>query len=409
MTAGSGSEEPGPGSTARDVEAGDAEATEEGDVEAGDAETTAVAGRPEPSAPSNGPGEGASAVRADELQKTYGDPEAGSVRAVDGVSFDVASGEIVGVLGPNGAGKTTTIKMLLGLVTPSAGAATVAGVDVTTDPRAAYDRVGAMLEGARNVYWRLSVRENLRFFAAIGGADPAAVRDRHDELLETLGMAEQADVPVRELSRGQKQKVALACTLARGADVLFLDEPTLGLDVESSLDLQRELKRLAREDDVTVVLSSHDMDVVERVCDRVVILADGRVAADERVDDLVAVFATQAYRLRASNEPGLRDAVAAAGTVEAWTVADGLARFEVVVPDQDAFYDLVDAVRETGAALESFESVDPDLEDVFVELTSDDEPAGSDERGDGETPADEAAAPAPRSPPNPTTDGGGQP
>jgi ABC-2 type transport system ATP-binding protein len=151
------------------------------------------------------------------------------------------------------------------------------------------------------------------------------------------------------------------------------------------------------------------MDVVERVCDRVVILADGRVAADERVDDLVAVFATQAYRLRASNEPGLRDAVAAAGTVEAWTVADGLARFEVVVPDQDAFYDLVDAVRETGAALESFESVDPDLEDVFVELTSDDEPAGSDERGDGETPADEAAAAAPRPPPNPTTDGGGQP
>jgi len=324
-------------------------------------------------APSGGDTGSNPAVVADGLRKTYGDGD-DAVVAVDDVSFTVDAGEIVGVLGPNGAGKTTTIKMLLGLVTSTAGTATVAGVDVATNQRAVYEHVGAMLEGARNVYWRLSVRENLKFFAAIGGADPVNVRDRHDELLDALGITEKADVPVRELSRGQKQKVALACTLARDADVVFLDEPTLGLDVESSLDLQRELVRLAREDDVTVVLSSHDMDVVERVCDRVVILGDGSVVADERVDDLVEVFATQAYRLRVSNEPGLRDAVAATRTVESWTVEDDLARFQVVLSDQDAFYDLVDAVRENGADLESFESIDPDLEDVFVELTSDDEP-----------------------------------
>jgi ABC-2 type transport system ATP-binding protein len=339
------------------------------------------------------------AVAADGLRKEYGDPDDGGVLAVDDVSFAVGSGEIVGVLGPNGAGKTTTIKMLLGLIVPTAGSATVAGVDAGANPRRAYEHVGAMLEGARNVYWRLSVRENMRFFAAIGGADPADRRDRQDDLLETLGIAEKADVPVRELSRGQKQKVSLACTLARGADVLFLDEPTLGLDVESSLDLQRELKRLAREEDVTVVLSSHDMDVVERVCDRVVILADGQVAADERVEDLVEVFATQAYRVRASAQPGLRAAVAAAGTVESWETNDGVARFEVVLPDQNAFYDLVDAVRESGATLESFESVDPDLEEVFVELTSGDD-GDITEAGiaDGEEP--------PTTTPRPATDGG---
>ncbi|NHN40141.1 ABC transporter ATP-binding protein [Halorubellus sp. JP-L1] len=364
-----------------------------------DGDGDASAGRVDAVGRDGSPDESEVAVRADGLRKAFGDPDADGVLAVDDVSFAVASGEIVGVLGPNGAGKTTTIKMLLGLVTPTAGSATVAGVDVATDERAVYEHVGAMLEGARNVYWRLSVRENLRFFAAIGGADPSDVRERHDELLSTLGIAEKADVPVRELSRGQKQKVALACTLARGADVLFLDEPTLGLDVESSLSLQRELTRLAREDDVTVVLSSHDMDVVERVSDRVVILANGRVAADERVDDLVSVFATQAYRLRASNEPGLRDAVAAAGTVESWTVHDGLARFEVVVPDQDAFYDLVDAVRETGATLDSFESVDPDLEDVFVELTSDDDATAMDSDDGNDTGRE-------RSPPEPATDGG---
>ena len=335
---------------------------------------------------------------ADGLRKTYGDPDEGGVLAVDDVSFEIGQGEIVGVLGPNGAGKTTTIKMLLGLIAPSAGAATVAGVDVDANPRLAYERVGAMLEGARNVYWRLSVRENLRFFAAIGGADPSDLRARQDDLLETLGIAEKADVPVRELSRGQKGKVSLACTLARGADVLFLDEPTLGLDVESSLDLQRELRRLAREDDVTVVLSSHDMDVVERVCDRVVILADGRVAADERVEDLVEVFATQAYRVRASLEPGLRAAVAAAGTIESWETTDGVVRFEVVLPDQSAFYDLVDAVRDSGATLESFESVDPDLEEVFVELTSDDD---ADATG-----TDTDARGTDAAPPRPATDGG---
>lgn len=345
------------------------------------------------------------AVSADALRKEYGDGgDDDGVLAVDDVSFGVDSGDIVGLLGPNGAGKTTTIKMLLGLVTPSAGSATVAGVDVEAHPRRAYERVGAMLEGARNVYWRLSVRENLRFFAAIGGADPSDVRDRHDDLLATLGIAEKADVPVRELSRGQKQKVALACTLARGADVLFLDEPTLGLDVESSLDLQRELQRLAREDGVTVVLSSHDMDVVERVCDRVVILADGRVAADERVEDLVEVFATQAYKVRASDEPGLRDAVARAGSVESWEAREGVARFEVVLPDQAAFYDLVDAVRESGARLESFESIDPDLEDVFVEITSGDGSTAApsedgDDRDDREHPAERP----------PVTDGGDDP
>jgi ABC-2 type transport system ATP-binding protein len=154
---------------------------------------------------------------------------------------------------------------------------------------------------------------------------------------------------------------------------------------------------LAREDDVTVVLSSHDMDVVERVCDRVVILADGQVAADERVEDLVEVFATQAYRVRASAEPGLRAAVADTGTIESWEANDGIVRFEVVLPDQNAFYDLVDAVRDSGAGLESFESVDPDLEEVFVELTSDADAnaTGVDDRGA------EAA-----SPPRPATDGG---
>lgn len=159
-------------------------------------------------------------VSVDAVSKTYGSGE-GAVTAVDGVTFDVRSGTVVGVLGPNGAGKTTLIKSMLGLILPDEGEVTVDGVDVHEDTRVAYRRIGAMLEGARNVYWRLTVRENLRFFASLAGHEPGSLRDRHDDLLEQLGLADKADVTVNDLSRGMKGKVALAAALARDAPVAF--------------------------------------------------------------------------------------------------------------------------------------------------------------------------------------------
>lgn len=128
------------------------------------------------------------ALRVADLEKTYGEGE-DTVHAVDGVSFTVDRGEVVGLLGPNGAGKTTTIKSVLGLVVPTGGTVEVADVNAIERPRAAYRHVGATLEGARNVYWKLTVRENLRFFAALAGVLPAACRERHEELLERFGLA----------------------------------------------------------------------------------------------------------------------------------------------------------------------------------------------------------------------------
>ena len=139
-------------------------------------------------------------VAVEGLAKTYGE----DVRALDDVSFGIRPGEVVGLLGPNGAGKTTCIKCTLGLVEPTAGRVEVAGVDALERPQAAYSHVGAMLEGARNVYWRLTVRENLEFFAGIAGTPPSAVRARHDELLERLDLTDRTDTAVRDLSRGMK-------------------------------------------------------------------------------------------------------------------------------------------------------------------------------------------------------------
>jgi ABC-2 type transport system ATP-binding protein len=169
-----------------------------------------------------------------------------------------------------------------------------------------------------------------------------------------------------------KQKVSLACALARDADVVFLDEPTLGLDVESSVELRSEIRRLAEQEDMTIVLSSHDMDVVETVCDRVIIMSDGEVVADDPVTDLVDVFRTHAYRVVV--EGPLPDATRQ--RLRERYDADGFERrgdretFEVSLQDPGRFYDLMDTLRDSGLPIAEVESVDPDLEDVFLEITS---------------------------------------
>ncbi len=290
--------------------------------------------------------ESSSILHVENLLKRYGDGS-DAVTAVDSISFDIERGSVVGLLGPNGAGKTTTIKSILGLIIPSGGRVVIDGIDVHADTKRAYRHIGAMLEGARNVYWRLTVRENLEFFAALSGQRPADTRERHDQLLDQFGLADKADTAVRELSRGMKQKVSLACTLARDVDVVFLDEPTLGLDVESSLELRAELRSLADETGTTVLLSSHDMDVIEDICDRVIIMNDGHVVADDSLDNLLDLFNTQAY------------AVQVAGEIPSETRQQLERRFDatdferqadrerfVVSVTGDEFYELADCLRE---------------------------------------------------------------
>lgn len=236
------------------------------------------------------------AVMVQNLRKTFGNGDE-VVTAVDDVSFKIEQGEIVGLLGPNGAGKTTIIKSILGLVLPDSGEVRVNGTNVLETPAEMYQSAAAMLEGARNTYWRLTVRENLRFFTVIGGSIPTNQRKRHDELLRMLELEDRADTVVNDLSRGMKGKVSLAVTLARDTPIVFLDEPTLGLDVEASYELRSELRRLADDESRTIVVSSHDMEVIEKVCDRVIILYDGIVLIDKQVEALLDLFKTQAFQL----------------------------------------------------------------------------------------------------------------
>jgi ABC-2 type transport system ATP-binding protein len=311
------------------------------------------------------------ALAVENLSKTFGDGEE-AVTAVDNVSLEIQSGSIVGLLGPNGAGKTTLIKSILGMVLPDEGTVRLNGVDIREQPRTAYTHVDAMLEGARNDYWRLTVRENLRYFSTVAGVDPDSVADEHQRLLEQLDLEEKADTAVRDLSRGMKQKVSLASVLAGGASVVFLDEPTLGLDVESSRTLQRELRRLATEQEITVVLSSHNMDVIETVCDRVLIMSDGEFVADDSVEALLR--STDVYGVRVVSSDftesvlvGLRDKFEVT-SVEPLTPG---ARVEVET-EGDGIYELMDWLRAHDVTPERVMTVEPGLEDLFLDLTDQD-------------------------------------
>lgn len=326
------------------------------------------------------------ALYVDELSKTFGSDE-NITTAVDAVSFAVAPGEVIGLLGPNGAGKTTTIKAILGLILPDTGEVRIQGIDVYDQPRQAYEHVDMMLEGARNDYWRLTVRENLRYFASIRGQSPDAVADRHTELLEHLDLAEKADTAVRDLSRGMKQKVSLASVLSGNVSVAFLDEPTLGLDVQSSLTLRRELVRLATERGLTLIISSHNMSVIEDVCDRVIIMNEGRIIVNDTVEDLLADFESKGYRIiaRGVDEEILSALDERFGVTNVeWMNERTL--FEVTA-DSTSFYRLTDAMEHHGLALDEIETIQPDLAQAFVEMTEVEESSmfSSTPRQDGTT------------------------
>ncbi|NEU55566.1 ABC transporter ATP-binding protein [Halorussus sp. MSC15.2] len=309
------------------------------------------------------------AIRVENLRKEY-ETEHGSITAVDDVSFDIESGSVVGLLGPNGAGKTTTIKCLLGLVKPTAGQIEVEGENVRDNQRATYQHVTSMLEGARNIYWRLTVMENIAYFLRHQGIKPADVSDYVTDLLEAFDIEQKADEPVRKLSRGMKQKAALVCALAQQTPVVVLDEPTLGLDVTTASTLRTELRRLVDEENRTVLLSSHDMDSIQELCDRVIIMSEGQILAEERIEDLLDMFRTQAYVFLVENGPSeeTRRTLESRYQVNEWRERGKYVEFEAVCRDPDDLYDLMEILRADSVTVVSSQNKSPDLEEAFVEI-----------------------------------------
>ena len=305
-----------------------------------------------------------------DVHKTY--PGA-QTPAVAGISFGIEAGEIFALLGPNGAGKTTSVKMAAGLVLPSSGVIEVNGIDIVKRRTQAVASIGAVLEGARNLYWRLSARENLRYFGRLRRAPARELDVRIDRLLELLDLSAHQDKEVRHFSRGMQQKLAVAAALIHDPTLLLLDEPILGLDVQSARVLEATIQQLAREQGKAILLTTHTLPLAEKLADRIFIIHQGREVACDRTETLLQRFDghrdTVEIRLGSplpselaaaliQEFPGLTPAPASDGALMTWQGAD-----------QATVLQLLQRLDEQGLVIESCGRRQASLEEVFLTLT----------------------------------------
>lgn len=218
-------------------------------------------------------------VEARNLQKSYG-----KLRAVEDVSFSIEEGEIFGLLGPNGAGKTTTIRMLSGLTVPDGGHAVVDGCDVLQDPVGAKIRLGVVPESS-NLYMELSATENLIYMAQLYGMSKAEWRQRAEELLRQFGLHERRNSRFQGFSRGMKRRLTIAAALVHRPRIVFLDEPTTGLDIMSAWGLRKLIQEL-KKSGVTVLLTTHLIPEAEELCDRIAIIVKGKILLIDTVSGM---------------------------------------------------------------------------------------------------------------------------
>ena len=207
------------------------------------------------------------------------------VVAVEDISFDIKSGELFGLLGPNGAGKTTTVKMLATLLIPSSGSASVLGYDVVKDAQEVRKHIGFIFGGERGLYWRLSGIDNLRYFASLYGVEPEVSKRRIPFLLEMVGLKDRGNERVEGYSRGMKQRLHVARTLLHDPEILFLDEPTIGLDPVGARDFRQVIRNLQSENK-TILLTTHYMFEADSLCQRVAVIDKGSIVAMDSPSEL---------------------------------------------------------------------------------------------------------------------------
>jgi len=294
------------------------------------------------------------------------------VVALDGVDLRVARGERFGVLGPNGAGKTTLIKILVTLLLPSSGAAFVDGLNVVSQSRELRHRI-AMVSGGENVgFGMLKVKEQLWMFSQFYGMPSKPAKRRIDELLERLGLSEAADRRVSGLSSGMRQKMNLIRGLITNPRILFLDEPTVALDVGAARDVRDEVRRWMAEDPTrTVILTTHYMMEADELCDRVAIVNRGRIVAQGTPAELKQQVQQNAIvDLQLSPGNRLLDALRTVEGVAGASVSeqDGIDRFSLLLSNDAALGGVMRIVEASGRQIRGVQKREPTLEDAFVKL-----------------------------------------
>lgn len=297
------------------------------------------------------------------LRRTFGDKI-----ALDGVDLRVKRGEIFGYLGPNGAGKTTTIRILLGLIRPTSGQAWVLGHDVTENEPEVKAKIGVVLEN-HGLYERLSAWDNLDYYGRIFHLPKAVLSGRIEALLYQVGLWDEKDNKVGTFSRGMKQRLALARALLHEPELLFLDEPTAGLDPEATVMIRQLILALAHEGGRTIFLNSHNLDEVERICSRIAILNQGRIQVMDTVENLQRRFSSPMVEVVVQNA-AQAERVQAVLSVLPFVAGCHCEESHVTVHlrEKNAASQILDTLVKESIPVEEMRTVNHTLEEVYLSI-----------------------------------------
>ena len=301
------------------------------------------------------------AIEVNKLSKYYG-----KVKAIDNISFSINKGEICGILGPNGSGKTTTIKSICNLIIPDSGDIKIFG----KDNKKATGHISALFEGTRNLYWRLTPRENLRYFAGIRGLGGRKIESDIDDLLDRFSLLDKKDTMVNNLSRGMQQKVAIAMTLLCDTEIILLDEPTLGLDVQSHIDIKNMLMEIASSMNKTILLSTHNMSLVQDICNDVVILNKGKIVAQDSVEALMDMFKSMTYEIVLAEIISKEDEKYLSKLGYDFYFVNNGSKIEVDIFDFNEIYEIIGKLKEKGIYIKEIKQKDNNFERIFLNITN---------------------------------------
>lgn len=308
-------------------------------------------------------------ITVDHLTKKFGE-----FTAVDDISFNVKKGEIFGLLGPNGAGKSTTLRILSTLAKPTKGTATIGGYDVAKNDNEVRKLIGIVSE-KMIMYDRLTAKENLWFFGSLFEIPSDVLTQRIDELLELVQLTKWKNNLVGTFSTGMRQRMNVVRALLNMPQVLFLDEPTLGLDPQSSVEIREFVKKLNRERGTTIIITTHTMVDADMLCDHIAIIDHGKVSAldtSANLKRLISGTNTTILKLDISNLTSeLIEIIKNLSCIESVT-QENSTLIKVLARGDDAFDTVIDSVRRHGGKITSMENLQPTLEDVFLHVTGHD-------------------------------------
>jgi ABC-2 type transport system ATP-binding protein len=292
--------------------------------------------------------------------------------ALDNISFNVEKGEIVGFLGPNAAGKTTTMRILTGFLAPTRGEAWIAGKSVLSESLEARKHLGYFAESVP-LYTDMTIRSYLEFWAKLRGLDKERIKKRVNDVVETCHLEEYRDVYIGKLSKGFRQRVGVAQAIIHEPDVLIMDEPTVGIDPIQVAMTRQLIKELGETS--TILLSTHILPEVSMTCDRVIIIHEGKIIAEDKIENLSAMVG-KSKRIRLEVQGPADDVTKSLRQIRGITsvkMVDGRHHIAEYPPNQDLRSKITEAIIKGGFTLLSMESLEMSLEDVFLKLTTEEE------------------------------------